>query len=167
MAADTLSSEELIKQYADGIIHLSEAIAGLSGTELDTALDDNHWTIRQIVHHVADGDELWKTCIKSAFGSNEPFNMNWYWDISQDNWVELWHYAKRDVEPSLALLQANREHIIQLLTVIPNALEQDITVNWPEGQQKGAVRDVIKMQVGHLTEHIAEIHAIRQKHGFA
>ncbi len=167
MPAQTFESQELIKQYADGVIHLREALAGLSETELNTALDDDHWTIRQIVHHVADGDDLWKTGIKSAFGSNEPFNMKWYWDISQDNWVELWHYATREVEPSLTLLEANREHIIQLLTVIPNALEQDITVNWPEGQQKGTVRDVIKMQVGHIADHIAEIYAIRNKHGFS
>lgn len=167
MQTDTFESEELIKQYANGVTHLREAIAALSDTELDMALDEHHWTIRQIVHHVVDGDELWKTCIKAAFGSNEPFTMNWYWNVSQDSWVELWQYAKRDVEPSLALLQINRERIIQLLRVIPNALEQEITVRWPdEGEQKGTVHDVIKMQVNHVAEHIAEIYAIRKKHSF-
>ncbi|MEM7343644.1 MAG: glyoxalase, partial [Chloroflexota bacterium] len=86
---------DLLKQYAAGIEALIEATFGLSPTDLDTSLTPQSWTIRQIVHHVVDGDDLWKTCIKAAFGSKEPFNMAWYWDVSQDNWVEVWHYAER------------------------------------------------------------------------
>ncbi len=165
MPTHTFDGDDLLKQYVDGAMHLREAITGLSAAELDTALHDDDWTIRQIVHHVVDGDDLWKTCIKAALGSNEPFSMNWYWDISQDRWAEIWKYAARDIEPGLRLLQANREHILQLLRLIPNALDQEIIVRWPEDEQKGTVSDVIKDQVAHVVGHIEEIHTIRSKQG--
>ncbi len=161
MSTQTFDSDDLLKQYADGAIHLREAIADLSETELDTALSSHSWTIRQIAHHVVDGDDLWKMCIKAALGSNEPVSsMNWYWDISQDRWAEVWKYANRDIEPNLRLLQANREHILQLLRLIPNALEKEI------GEQKGTVRDIIEMQVAHVVGHIEEIHTIRSEQDF-
>ena len=167
MPTHTFDSDDLLKQYADGVIHLKEAIAGLSAIELDTALHDHNWTIRQIVHHVVDGDDLWKTCVKAALGSNEAFSMNWYWDISQDTWADVWKYAKRDVEPGLRLLQANREHTLQLLRLIPKALEQEVIVRWSDGEeQKGTISEVIKDQVAHVIGHIEEIHTIRSTYGF-
>jgi len=167
MTTHTFETDDLLEQYVQGSVLLREAIAGLSETALDTALHDHSWTIRQIVHHVVDGDELWKTCIKAALGSNEPFSMNWYWEISQDSWAEMWRYARREVEPSLRLLQANRESIRQVLCLIPDALEREVIVKWPEaGEQKGTIRDVIKMQVSHIAGHIAEINEIRETHGF-
>jgi len=43
------------------------------------------WTIRQIVHHVAGGDDLWKAAIKAAIGNSRGlFSYCWYWDKPQD-----------------------------------------------------------------------------------
>ena len=50
--------EATIARYADGPNQLETAIVGLSEEELDIAESDGSWTIRQIVHHVADGDDI-------------------------------------------------------------------------------------------------------------
>lgn len=167
MTTRTFDTDDLLEQYADGGILLRKAIAGLSEPALDTALDDQGWTIRQIVHHVVDGDDLWKTCIKAALGSQEPFSLNWYWDISQEKWAQRWMYAQREVEPSLSLLLANREGILQLLRLVPDALDREVIVKWPDaGEQKGTIGDVIKMQVSHVIGHVDDINKIREAHGF-
>jgi len=166
MTTYAFDSDDLLEQYMAGSKLLKQAIIGLSEAALDMALDEQSWTIRQIVHHVVDGDDLWKTCIKASLGSEEPFSMNWYWDIAQESWAETWIYAQREVEPSLRLLQANRNSLGQLLRCIPDALERDVTIRWPDGdEQKGTVGDVIKMQVSHVSGHIAEINRIREIHG--
>jgi hypothetical protein len=63
--------EATIARYADGPNQLETAIAGLSEWELDIAESDGTWTIRLIVHHVADGDDIWKVFIKGLSATQE------------------------------------------------------------------------------------------------
>jgi hypothetical protein len=70
--------ESIIAGYADGPNQLETAIAGLSGGELDIVERDDSWTIRQIVHHVVDGDDIWKVFIKRAIGNpGGRFDLQW------------------------------------------------------------------------------------------
>ncbi|MBX6341716.1 MAG: VOC family protein, partial [Thermomicrobiaceae bacterium] len=50
------SPEEIVALYAEGPAALERALAGLDGADLDLARAPGAWTIRQIVHHVADSD---------------------------------------------------------------------------------------------------------------
>ena len=75
-------------------------------------------------------------------------------------------YAQREVEPSLSLLRANRESIVHLLRLVPDALEREVIIKWPDGgEQKGTIGDVVKMQVSHVISHVDEINKIREAHG--
>ncbi len=65
------SIAEILARYADGPTLLDSALAGLSETDLDLALSADSWSIRQIVHHLADGDDIWKICIKAALGNSD------------------------------------------------------------------------------------------------
>ena len=56
--------------YADGPTQLEAVLMGLTESDLNLAQPGDSWTIRQIVHHLADGDDLWKTCIKAALGNS-------------------------------------------------------------------------------------------------
>ncbi|MDY7080445.1 MAG: DinB family protein [Chloroflexota bacterium] len=166
MTEQTRDSDTILPSYADGPSQLEVAIAGLTDTELDLAQDADTWTIRQIVHHIVDGDDLWKVCIKAALGNHSGiFSLQWYWDIPQDTWVESWGYAGRSIEPSLALFHANRRHVVQLIRQIPDAWEQHMLVRWPNKQEEQVtVGSVIEMQVHHVTHHINDIRGVRQTH---
>ena len=84
--------EEILARYASGPGQLEAAIEGLSPAELDLALDGDSWTIRQIVQHVVDGDDLWRVGIKAALGdTRSAFDMRWYWGIEQDDWARHWN----------------------------------------------------------------------------
>jgi uncharacterized damage-inducible protein DinB len=158
--------EAILARYAAGPTQLAAAIAGLTEAELDVAQTAGTWTIRQIVHHIVDGDDLWKVYIKIALGnSSGTFSLQWYWDKPQEAWVESWRYAERAIEPSLALFQANRQHIAQLLQSIPDAWERSIFIQWPEGQKaRTTVGWIVAMQANHVTGHVNDILAIRQTH---
>src|SRR5512138_2101204 len=119
--------QTILAQYADGPTLLDSAVAGLSETDLDLALSADSWSIRQIVHHIVDGDDLWKTCIKIALGNSEAlFSLQWLTVKTQMEWSENWAYARRSLESSLALYHANRHHIGDLLEHIPNACEKTV-----------------------------------------
>ena len=64
--------DALLARYADGPKQLRTALAGLTEAELGAAQTANTSTIRQIVHHIADGDDPWKMCIKAALGRFRP-----------------------------------------------------------------------------------------------
>jgi hypothetical protein len=153
--------------YADGPTLLDSVLVGLSETDLDLALSTDSWSIRQIVHHLADGDDLWKTCIKAALGNEQGlFSLFWYWDKPQMDWSENWHYADRDIDSSLALLRANRYHVTELINKVPGALQKSIRLQRPEGQEERiTIGYVLEMQTRHVSEHIKDIQKICRVHG--
>jgi uncharacterized damage-inducible protein DinB len=159
--------EVIIARYADGPDQVEAAIAGLSEGELDIAESDDTWTIRQIVHHIVDGDDIWKVFIKRAIGNpGGKFDLQWYWAMPQDEWVKSWAYASREIEPSLALFHASRGHIVQLLESMPAAWERSLVVRWPNGEeQKVSVAWVVEMQAQHVPGHLDDIRRARQVHG--
>jgi hypothetical protein len=155
-----------LAQYADGPALLEAALGGLTEADLDLARTDDTWTIRQIVHHIVDGDDIWKTCIKAALGNSEGlFSLQWYWDRPQTEWAETWGYAHRSIGSSLALLHANRTHIEELVRQTPNAWEKSIRLKWPDTEEERiAIGDVLEMQARHVAGHINDIRMIRGAH---
>lgn len=159
--------QAIIATYADAPNRLEAAIAGLSEGELDIAESDGTWTIRQIVHHIADGDDIWKVFVKRAIGNpGDRFDLQWYWAMPQDEWVKRWAYASREIEPSLALFRANRGHTVQLLEHMPQAWERGLLVRWSDGEEEEIkVAWVVEMQARHVLGHVDEIRRTRQVHG--
>jgi hypothetical protein len=156
--------EGILKQYAEGPSLLDSALSGLSESDLDLAPSTDSWSIRQIVHHIVDGDDIWKSCIKAALGNNDAsFSLQWYTVKTQMEWSESWAYASRGLESSLALFRANRRHIVDLLEHIPGSFEKTIRFKPSEKQEMCiTVFDVVELHVRHLEEHIKEIQRILQ-----
>jgi hypothetical protein len=161
------NQKDILSDYVNGPERLEAALAGLAEKDLDIALDEASWTIREIVHHLADGDDIWKVFIKQAMGNpRSEFTLEWYWEIPQVVWAEHWAYGKRAIEPSLALLRASRAQIGQLLEHSPEAWGKSLRVCWPNGEKQDvSVGWVVAMQARHVEGHIEEIRKIREAHG--
>ena len=155
----------IIAQYVDGPTLLDAAIAGLSESDLNLALSDDSWSIRQIVHHIVDGDDIWKTSIKAALGNSDAlFSLQWYTAKPQMEWSDDWAYS-RSLASSLALYCANRRHIVDLIEHIPGACEKSALLQRPGKEDiRITVFDVVELHVQHLTDHIKDIEAIRHAH---
>ena len=166
MTGQTDNVNATLAQYADGPAQLEAALIGLTESDLNLAQTTDTWTIRQIVHHIVDGDDIWKTCIKAALGNSEGlFSLQWYWDRPQTEWAETWGYANRRIEPSLVLLRANRHHIEELVRQTPNAWEKSIRLKWPDTEEERiTIGDVLEMQARHVIGHINDIQMIRRAH---
>ena len=158
--------QDLVTRYAEGPDQLRAALDGLPETTLDLASGKGRWTIRQIVHHLADGDDLWGFFIKAAVGGSDSlFSLQWYWERTQDEWVVAWNYASRPIEPSLELIEARRRSIVQLVEQVSGAIEKGISMQMRDGSKKiVTVGDILEIQSRHVDDHVEEIRSIRQKY---
>ena len=155
--------DAVIARYIDGPKLLEKALTGLSEADLDTAPSKGGWTIRQIVHHIVDGDDIWKMGIKQALGHDQSeFSLDWYRAFAQDRWADRWAYADRSIDVSLAMLKAIRDHVIQLIENIPDAWDKSVGLREPNGGMEIVpVGFVIEMQADHVEHHVKRILSIR------
>jgi uncharacterized damage-inducible protein DinB len=54
-----LSRDELITLYASLPERLAAAVNGLSDDQLNLTGGPDEWSVRQIIHHLADGQAVW------------------------------------------------------------------------------------------------------------
>ena len=155
--------ETILARFMAGPELLERAISGLQDSDLDAPPLQGGWTIRQIVHHAVDGDDLWKAGIKAALGNEGvEFTLEWYWSLPQPEWAENWTYANRSLDPSIALFRASRDHIVQLMEQVPNAWNRSIGFRKPDGKiEKVTAGFVVEMQADHLEHHVNQIIAMR------
>ena len=163
--AEKKAPEDIITLYMSSVDMLATALSGLTEADLDLARADGKWTIRQIVHHIVDGDDIWSVCIKSMIGNpGGAFALDWY---DQDSWVKAMEYQKRPINEALALFRARRNHIAELLHHLPDPWEKGTRIvmrQIPEGLQ-WTVSFTVLLQVCHTLWHIEQIRETRQVHG--
>ncbi len=161
------SPEEILKLYEQGPADLENVLSSLSESDLDMRRAPGEWTIRQIVHHLAESASLFLMMIKTALAqSGATYVRNPY---DQDEWVKALDYAHRPIEPSVALVKAIHAHISQLLHHFPDALDRYVLMKFSDEDPSSEGR---KMTVGrwieilarHLQEHCEEIRETRRVH---
>ncbi len=159
--------QPLFVRYASGAELVRASIRGLDKARLDLSLSPESWSIRQLIHHITDGDYLWKEFLLQAAGDPEhEFSLEWYWHLPQDEWVKRLSYAGRDVEHSLALLEANRQHSLNLLAEATWLWEKSLLIpNQQGGEERVTVVEVVEMQCRHVETHVEDIRQIRLEHG--
>jgi len=157
--------KEVVELFSQGSGLLENALAGLRSSGLDYIPQNGGWTIRQIVHHIVDGDDIWKHCIKMALGNEgAEFTLDWYQAIPQTEWAKRWSYEKRSTDISLTLFRANRNHILQLLESIPDGWGKSVQYRNLAGEiEIVPVGFIIQMQADHVVHHVKRIMAIREE----
>jgi hypothetical protein len=147
----------------EGPALLERALTGIQDAELDAPAPQGGWTIRQIVHHIVDGDDLWKIGVKVALGNDQAeFSLEWYRTQPQEVWAENWAYANRSLDVSLVLLKAIRNHIRQLVEQVPGGWHRSVEFRKPNGEsERLPVGAVVEIQADHVEHHVKQIRAIR------
>ena len=118
-----LSPEESLAFYTSLPERLVTAVSKLSDAELDLTGGPDEWSIRQIVHHLADGQTIWTVCMRLAIGvPSAAMQLDWY--PGNDAWSERMAFAKRGIEPSLALIRAFHDEIAELREAVDLTIER-------------------------------------------
>jgi uncharacterized damage-inducible protein DinB len=91
----------LIDEIAVAPAQLRAAVAGLDAAQLDTPYREGGWTVRQVVHHVADSHMNAYIRFRKALTEDAPAITAY----DEKRWAELAD-IRLDPEPSLALVEA-------------------------------------------------------------
>src|SRR4029077_19678524 len=102
---------EAITQIAEAPKRMRDAVADLSGGQLDTPYRPGGWTVRQLAHHVPDSHMNAYIRFKLALTEDEPTIRPYM----EDRWAELPESKQAPIEVSLALLDSLHERWTMVL----------------------------------------------------
>lgn len=106
-----------VEEIAEAPRQLREAVRGLSDEQLDTPYRPDGWTVRQVVHHLADSHLNAYTRFRLALTEDEPTIKPY----EEARWAELSDARSAPVEVSLTLLDALHERWTLLLRSLSEA----------------------------------------------
>lgn len=151
---------EWIERIASAPRRLREAVRGLDEEQLDTPYRDGGWTVRQVVHHLADSHMNGYVRMKLGLTEEEPTVKTY----DQDRWAELDDARAGPVEDSLALLEALHRRWSALLRGLSREAFQR-TVRHPEWASP-TLDDFLQLYAWHGTHHTAHIQGLRDRKGW-
>ena len=140
---------------------LWEAIRGLDAAQLDTPYREGGWTVRQVIHHVADSHMNSYVRFRLALTEENPLIKPY----EEAQWAELRDARTTDPEVSLALLAALHTRWVALLKTFGQS-EWGRTFRHPELGEVSLEKNV-QLYAWHGRHHAAHITGLRERMGWA
>jgi uncharacterized damage-inducible protein DinB len=139
---------------------LRAAVAGLNDAQLDTPYREGGWTVRQVVHHLADSHMNAYVRFKLALTEDWPTIKPY----KEGAWAELAD-SKLPVEPSLQLVAALHERWVSLIeSLSPEELQRGFV--HPEHDRRQNLELALVMYAWHSLHHTAHITELRKRMGW-
>ena len=108
-----MNRDDRIERYRTGMAALEDALDGVTDEELDRPQPDGEWTVRQIVHHLADGEAMSYTRLRRLVADDAPVIQGY----DEPVFAQRLHYD-RPIATSLAVTAAVREASLDLMRVM-------------------------------------------------
>ena len=153
-------TEERIAQWKNDIAELpalvKAAVAGLTDEQLETPYRPEGWTIRQVVHHVADSHLNSIIRFKWAMTEDNPTIKAYHEDL----WAKLADY-KLPIEPSLIMLDGIHARLTALFESF-TAEDWNRTFIHPESGATILLKRNLALYSWHGRHHLAHIAQAKQ-----
>ena len=160
---EKISNEErgrLIAQVGEASARLREAVQGLSEIQLDTAYRPGGWTVRQVVHHLADSHVNSFVRFKLSLTEETPTIKTY----DEKKWAEVAEARTAPVEHSLALLDALHKRWSLLLRGM-KAEDFARRLRHPEHGEM-TLDQLLQLYAWHGRHHVAHITSLRKREGW-
>jgi uncharacterized damage-inducible protein DinB len=139
---------------------LRAAVSGLSQAQLDTPYREGGWTVRQLVHHVADSHGVALVRCKLALTEDWP-TINPYDEAA---WANLADSRLLPAEVSLRLIDALHQRWVALVESMAEEEFQRGFVHPERGRQNLAT--TLALYDWHSRHHTAHITSLRARQGW-
>ena len=147
---------QLIANIEQAPAALRVAVAGLSPQQLDTPYREGGWTVRQLVHHVADSHANAYVRTKLALTEDSPTIKPY----DQAAWARL-SDSRLPVDGSLTMIGALHERWVTLLESLSDADFERGYVHPENGRQSLAT--MLALYAWHSRHHTAHITNLRAR----
>jgi len=146
-----------LEELANVTARLREAVRGLNDAQLDSPYRPGGWTVRQVVHHLADSHMNGYIRFRLALTEEEPTIKPY----DEKKWAELKDAATEPIEVSLQLMDALHRRWVLLFRSLPEAAFAR-RLRHPE---TGVMRiDTYLASYGwHCRHHVAHIIRLRER----
>jgi len=138
---------------------VSAAVDGLNDAPLDTPYRPGGWTVRQVVHHLADSHLNAFVRIKLALTENAPIITPY----DEKQWAEL-PDARLPLAPSLEILCGVHGRLVALLEALPEAAYARPLVHPVNGAH--TVDTMVALYAWHGRHHVAHVTGVAQREGW-
>lgn len=137
------------------------AVADLDDAQLNTPYRPAGWTVRQLVHHVADSHVNFYMRLKLALTEVNPTIRPY----EEQLWAELADVATTPIATSLAILDAVHERADRVLRQLDDAAFGRTYVHPASGQH--TLDYLVAMYAWHGEHHVAHVTSLRARSGWA
>jgi hypothetical protein len=129
-------------------------VTGLTDAQLDTAYRPGGWSVRQLVHHLADAHMVLYTRAKIALTEDNPPVKTW----DEQSWAALPDSTSLPIDGSLAILDAVHARFVHLLkTLTPEQFARAMShPDWGIVSIDGLI-DICAWHGRHHTAHASEL----------
>ncbi len=139
---------------------LADAVRGLDQQQLDTVYRDGGWTLRQVVHHIADSHVNAYVRTKLLLTENAPLVKVW----DEESWAQLDDARRGAIGGSLLLVTSIHERWAHCL----RACKQEDFARTLMHPDNGAMTldDLLSIYEWHGRHHVAHITTLRAQRGW-
>lgn len=156
----TESRATAIQTIADTPARLSKAVSGLTESHLDTPYRPGGWTVRQVVHHVADSHMNAYVRTRLALTEDNPPVKPY----DEAKWAELPDSTTLPIEGSLQIIAALHARWVHLLRALPPE-QLSRTMHHPEHGSL-SLDALLEIYAWHGPHHTAHVTELRKRSGF-
>ena len=163
--ASDLSDDErsaLIAQLEAAPSRMRDAVRGLRPDQLDTPYRPGGWTVRQVVHHVADSHCNGFIRFKLALTEDVPTIKTY----REAKWAELADGKSALIEQSLMLLDLIH---VRWLVVLRSMSPSDFgrRLNHPDWKESLSLHSLLALYSWHGRHHVAHVTELRNREGWS
>jgi uncharacterized damage-inducible protein DinB len=152
--------EQFINDLGELPARLREVVTGLTDEQLDTPYRDGGWSVRQVVHHVADSHL--NSYVRFRLTLTEETPTIKAYDEAQ--WAELEDARRAPVEVSLALIESLHDRWVRLLRSLQ---PEDFAREFKHPERGNLSLDAnLALYSWHGQHHTAHINNLRERMGW-
>ncbi|MGB3143273.1 MAG: bacillithiol transferase BstA [Maribacter sp.] len=140
---------------------LSNLVSCFSDEQLDTPYREGGWTVRQVVHHLADSHHHSYTRFKWALTENSPLIKAY----DEKGWSNLGDAKIAPIELSLSYLSALHAKLVYLLRGLSPSDLENVYIH-PDGNENVTLAENIGKYAWHGRHHFAHIENLAKRNGW-
>lgn len=141
---------------------LKETVAGWSAEQLDTPYRPGGWTVRQVVHHLADSHMNVFIRVKLALTEDTPTIKPY----DEGRWAQLPDSVAFDITPSLHLVEGIHARWVALMQSFTEA-EWECGFFHPEHKATIPLHEALFFYAWHGAHHLAHIQHLAWRMGWS
>lgn len=139
-----------------------QEITPLDQEQLDTPYRPGGWTVRQLVHHLADSHAQTIIRFKLALTEEKPVIKPY----KEALWAEHVDARTMPPEPSLAILSGVHARWVVLMRGMEDGQWERVFVHPEQGREIG-LAEALELYVWHCGHHLAHITGVKQRSGWS